>query len=135
MNKMKSILYRLFAGRYGNDHLNTFIFTVALIIAIVNTLFFKRSIIGAILIWILLLINIYRSMSKKVYRRQVENMQFLQKIAPIRKKWNLAKKQAADKEHKYFSCPKCGQNVRVPKGRGKITITCPSCKVKFDRKS
>ena len=135
MNKIKSFLYRIFAGRYGNDHLNTFIYALALLVSVLNAFFFKRNIIVSGIIWILLLICIFRSMSKKVYRRQIENMQFLQKIAPFRKKWNLAKKQAADKEHKYFTCPKCGQNVRVPKGRGKITITCPSCKIKFDRKS
>lgn len=36
--------------------------------------------------------------------------------------------------HKYFLCPNCKQTVRVPRGRGQITITCPKCKQKFDKK-
>ena len=46
-----------------------------------------------------------------------------------------AKAQAADKDHKYFFCPKCGQSVRVPKGAGKIRVTCPKCGEKFEKKA
>ncbi len=46
-----------------------------------------------------------------------------------------AKAQAADKDHKYFFCPKCGQSVRVPKGAGKIRVKCPKCGEKFERKA
>lgn len=27
----------------------------------------------------------------------------------------------------YLSCPFCGQRMRVPKGKGKIAVKCPSC--------
>jgi len=40
-----------------------------------------------------------------------------------------------DREHRYFDCPKCRQMVRVPRGKGKISITCPKCREKFVRKS
>ena len=40
-----------------------------------------------------------------------------------------------DREHRYFDCAKCRQLVRVPRGKGKIMITCPKCKEKFQRKS
>lgn len=139
MDKLKAWIYKCMVGRYGNDHLNAFLMLIALVVAIINALFFRKveivNIILSAIVWILLIINIFRSMSKKVYRRQIENANFLKMMAPYRKYWNLAKRQAADKDHKYFMCPKCGQNVRVPKGRGKITITCPSCRTKFDRKS
>ena len=46
-----------------------------------------------------------------------------------------AKAQAADKDHKYFFCPKCGQSVRVPKGASKIRVTCPKCGEKFEKKA
>ena len=46
-----------------------------------------------------------------------------------------AKAQAKDKEHRYFACPKCGQTVRVPKGEGKIRVTCPKCGEKFEKKA
>ena len=56
-------------------------------------------------------------------------------IQPIKKRFNVIKKNHQDKEHKYYLCPSCKQIVRVPKGRGKITITCPTCKNRFDKKS
>ena len=40
-----------------------------------------------------------------------------------------------DREHRYFDCPKCRQPVRVPRGKGKIMITCPKCKERFQRKT
>ena len=42
--------------------------------------------------------------------------------------------KAADKDHKYLKCPKCKQEIRVPKGAGKIRITCPKCQEKFEKK-
>ena len=35
----------------------------------------------------------------------------------------------------HLTCPDCGQRVRVPRGKGKIRITCPNCKSKFDAQS
>lgn len=46
-----------------------------------------------------------------------------------------AKTRAQDKDHKYYACPKCGQTVRVPKGAGKIRVTCPKCGEKFEKKA
>ena len=40
-----------------------------------------------------------------------------------------------DRQHRYFDCPKCHQMVRVPRGKGKISITCPRCREKFVKKT
>ena len=40
-----------------------------------------------------------------------------------------------DKDHVYFKCPNCAQQLRVPKGKGKITVTCRSCSAVFQEKS
>ena len=40
-----------------------------------------------------------------------------------------------DKEHRYFKCPNCGQQLRVPRGKGKITINCRNCGVSFEEKT
>ena len=37
------------------------------------------------------------------------------------------KNQLQDKDHKYFTCKNCSAVCRVPRGRGKIVITCPKC--------
>ncbi len=44
-------------------------------------------------------------------------------------------KPKADKNHKIFQCGKCGQMIRVPKGKGKIAITCPNCKQEFIKRT
>ncbi len=37
----------------------------------------------------------------------------------------------SDVKYKVFKCPNCKQKVRVPKGHGKIEITCPRCRANF----
>lgn len=36
---------------------------------------------------------------------------------------------------KIYKCPSCNQKVRVPRGKGKIQITCPKCHVKFIKRT
>ena len=40
-----------------------------------------------------------------------------------------------DKEYYYFKCPTCGQSMRLPRGLGKVEITCRSCASRFETKS
>lgn len=134
MNKFKSMLYRFMYGRYGNDQLNVFLLGVAIVLLLLNSFLFKSTIIS-LLIWIVLFYEIFRTYSRNIYKRRSENEKFLRWIHPFKKRANLAKKQAQDKEHKYFICPSCKQNVRVPKGRGKIVITCPKCGNKFEKRT
>ena len=35
----------------------------------------------------------------------------------------------------YLKCPNCGQQLRVPRGKGRITVTCRSCGAVFQEKS
>ena len=131
MNKFQNALYRFMSGRYGSDQLNNFLLIFALILLILN-LFVIRNPYLATIIWIILIINIFRTYSRNIYKRRAENDKFLSLIQPVKKRININKN---DKMHKYFLCPNCKQTVRVPRGRGQITITCPKCKQKFDKKS
>lgn len=133
-NKIKHGMYRFMYGRYGSDTLNTFVMFTALILAALNMIILDNGIVH-IFVLLLLFWNIFRSYSKNIYIRRSENAKFLALVSPMRKRINLAKKKSSDKEHRYFVCPSCKQNVRVPKGRGKIVITCPKCKNQFERKS
>lgn len=134
MNKFKNALYRFMSGRYGNDSLNNLIIFSALVLMLLNAFWWKNGIIY-IVVWALLIVNIFRSYSRNIYKRRMENAKFLALVKPITKRFGLAKKQKTDKEHRYFICPSCSQNVRVPRGKGKIVITCPKCGNKFERKS
>lgn len=35
----------------------------------------------------------------------------------------------------YLKCPNCGQMLSVPKGKGKIRVTCPKCHAKIETRS
>mgnify|MGYP003258192588 FL=1 len=134
MNKFQNALYRFMSGRYGSDQLNNFLLIFALILLILN-LFVIRNPYLATIIWIILIINIFRTYSRNIYKRRAETDKFLSLIQPVKKRINIIKSNKNDKMHKYFLCPNCKQTVRVPRGRGQITITCPKCKQKFDKKS
>lgn len=134
MNKFKNALYRFMSGRYGNDSLNNFIMISALVFMLLNAFWWKNGIVYTV-VWALLILNIFRSYSRNIYKRRMENSKFQTLVKPITKRFGLAKKQKTDKEHRYFICPSCSQNVRVPRGKGKIVITCPKCGNKFERKS
>ena len=124
--KLSSALRSFMAGRYGTDRLNMVILCAGLFASLLpmwirvpalNMVFFVLS--YGLMIW-----AIWRSLSRNTYRRYQENRRFLQF-------WSRLK----DRQTRYFDCPKCRQVVRVPRGKGKISITCPRCKEKFIRKT
>ena len=120
--RMAVSLRRFMEGRYGNDKLNNAILGTALLISILG-LFIRTPLLNLIA-YVLMFWAIFRTLSRNTYKRYQENRKFLQFFDRIR-----------DREHKYFDCPKCRQMVRVPRGKGKISITCPRCREKFVRNS
>ena len=119
-------LRRFMEGRYGSDKLNIFLLRVALVLMVVD-LFLPTGLVKLVL-WLLpyglMVWAIIRSLSRNIYKRYEENRRFLQFFDALK-----------DREHRYFDCPKCRQRVRVPRGKGKIAITCPRCREKFIRKT
>ncbi|MDD6468269.1 MAG: hypothetical protein PUF50_08865 [Erysipelotrichaceae bacterium] len=135
MERFKMWLYRMMQGRYGADLLGTVLSYVGMGFAILALFFRDFGWVLSTIAWLLLIYALWRMMSKNIWKRYAENQKFVQWIQPLKRRWQLFQKQRKDKEHRYFICPKCKQIVRVPKGRGKIEITCPKCKSRFDRKS
>jgi protein-arginine kinase activator protein McsA len=77
-----------------------------------------------------------RSLSRKTSQRASENYKyFVYKNRATGWFRRLKTRWADRKEHKYFRCPQCRATVRVPRGKGKIRITCPRCKNTFIKKS
>lgn len=113
-------------GRYGSDKLNTALLIVG-VVSCVLAMFFGTTVAGLIftlLSYALMGIVIFRMLSRNTYRRYQENRKYL-------RFWERLK----DRDHKHFDCPRCRQPVRVPRHKGKISITCPKCKEKFIRKT
>ena len=90
------------------------------------------------LYWIsfaLILFALFRMLSRNPARRRAENARFLKVAGPAIQWFRLRRTIHRDKEHCYFKCPNCGQQLRVPRGKGKITVTCRSCGAVFEEKS
>ena len=134
LNKFKNAMYRFMQGRYGADQFNNFLLMIALILALLNSLFIRSAFFG-LFVDAILFYSLFRMFSRNIWKRQKENLKYMEITRPVRSRFNLIKRNATDKEHRYFVCPNCKQTVRVPRGRGKIEITCPRCKAKFEKKS
>ncbi len=131
---MRNRLQRFMAGRYGVDKMNQ-VLSVCSLILIVFGIFFKVS----LLYWVGLAVIIYiyfRVLSKDIPRRYAENQAFLQQYYRLTG-WFTGKKQSMERNKGYriYKCPQCRQKVRVPKGKGKISIHCPKCSNDFIRRS
>ncbi len=130
---IRNALQRFMYGRYGNDQLNLFLIVLYLILYVVN-LFIRSS----LLYWvttILLVLALFRLLSRNLEKRAAENSRFMKVAGPALSWLRLHRTMLRDKEHRYFRCPNCGQQLRVPRGKGKITVTCRSCGTSFQAKS
>ena len=113
-------------GRYGTDNLNKLITTVGIVTSLLS-LFIRHqttSLVLMIIAYTLLILALFRALSKKTGKRYRENRKYLALLQRI-----------GDRDHRYFRCPKCRQQVRVPKKKGKVAVTCPKCKEKFIKKT
>ncbi len=82
---------------------------------------------------ILLILNICRIFSRNIQARYAENNKYL----ALRQKFMAYVRGSSrgDAAHRIYRCPKCSQKVRVPRGRGRIAITCPKCGHEFIKKT
>ena len=126
IGKFTAGLRRFMAGRYGTDRLNMVILCAGLVLVIIYGL--VPNAILKLILWAasygLMIWAVFRSLSRNTYKRYQENRKFSQFFDQLK-----------DREHRYYDCPKCHQPVRVPRGKGKISITCPRCREKFIRKT
>ena len=143
---MREKIIRFMQGRYGNDKLNQFIMAAALLLCLL-------SLCGAKFGYILgiagLVYTYYRMFSKDISKRSAENTKYLQYIEHlsdfskwpnnagyIKSKTSQYKRELAQrKTHHIYRCSSCRQKIRIPRGKGKVEITCPKCRNKFVKKS
>ncbi len=121
-------------GRYGTDGLNQFLSILSLVLILLALL--TKSSFLTLLGVIPLVLCYYRSLSKNISKRTEENYQFYAVKDRIKGKINGLKDQWANRKlYHYYRCPKCRQKLRVPRGRGRIQISCPRCGTQFIKKS
>ena len=121
-------------GRYGTDDFYKFLFWVALIGIVINW-FFKSQLLS-FAVTLILAYAMYRVLSKNHSARYAENQRYLQATAKIRYWFDQQKKLMEERKyHHIYTCPKCRQKIRIPKGKGKIMIRCPKCHHEFQKRS
>lgn len=127
-------LRRFMAGRYGSDQLNNALLLLGIILIVVEWIT-GWSWVGFFVLALLILCY-FRMFSRNIQARYAENQWFLRRWGPISARLHNMRLRFQDrKTHRYFKCPQCKQRLRVPRGRGKINITCPHCHHQFIRKS
>lgn len=136
---MREKFNKFMYGRYGNDELNQFLFKLVIGSLIISLLTKSIGYISNIFYYIsiCLALSVYfRMFSKNLSKRYKERDSFLAYSSKFKAKQAKRNRQQSQKKaYSFFKCPSCKQKVRVPKGKGKISIHCPKCGVDFIKKS
>ena len=135
---MKEKIGRFMAGRYGNDKLNQFMMAVFLGCAVLN-LFVRNAYASTVLnSWecLLILLVYIRMFSRSGGERYAENQKYLALENRLRRFFGQKRYLMQQrKEYHIYKCPGCKQKIRIPRGKGKISIRCPKCGEEFIKNS
>ena len=134
MNRFKDKMARFMYGRYGMDQLSRNLSLICLVLLIV-TMFVRNNVIYMIAL-VGIVYKYFRVFSRNISRRSEENEKYLKFHYKVVGKLNKIKFRITDsKTHRIFRCPSCSQKIRVPRGKGKISIKCPKCRIEFIKKT
>lgn len=121
-------LRSFFSGRYGADALGRALLIFAVVLMVLGSLG-RRLVSGdfeilSLLAFAPLIWGIFRMYSRNFEKRRQENAAYLRTLARLK-----------DRSNRYYRCPHCRQLVRVPRGKGRIKISCPTCHGQFIKKT
>ena len=134
INSFKDKMARFMYGRYGMDQLSRNLSLICLVLLIV-TMFVRNNVIYMIAL-VGIVYTYFRVFSRNISRRSEENEKYLKFHYKVVGKLNKIKFRITDsKTHRIFRCPSCSQKIRVPRGKGKISIKCPKCRIEFIKKT
>ena len=138
MNKIKEKFAKFMYGRYGTDRLNMFLLIVLMVWAVGN-LFVRNAYFSELLTsweFLLIILIYYRMFSRNISKRYAENQKYLAMENRVRRFLGKNKYiQQQRKEFHIYTCPQCKQKIRIPKGKGKVSIRCPKCGREFVKNS
>ncbi len=124
-------------GRYGADELNFALIVISVILALVSRFWMPWyvKLVLSIISFALLAFAIFRTVSTNIPQRTKENNFFKPAIKAVTGFFKLNYKRLRDgKTHRYYKCPNCKAQLRVPNVKGEHTIRCPKCKYQFNKK-
>ncbi len=130
--------YEIHGGRNGTDQFCRFLSFAALFF-LLAAIFAAGSPLGAAALVPAVACLFYcwfRAFSKNTCRRSQENAAYLRlqnrALGSLR---GFLTRMKQRKEYRFYRCPSCKALLRVPRGKGKVSITCRGCGGKFTRKS
>ena len=130
---MREKLQRFMWGRYGNDKLNQMLMIVAMVCLVLSMIFRGPFYLLAVAAMIYVY---FRMFSRNIPKRSAENQWYLAKTRKLRDAVGKKNRELGQlKQYHIYKCPKCRQKIRVPRGRGRIAITCRKCGTEFVKKS
>ena len=131
---MREKLRQFMIGRYGTDGLNQFLSITSLVLLLIAII--SRVNLFTYLGAALLIFCYYRTFSRNISKRTEENYKFYTLKDRVDNKFKGWKEQWANRKlYHYYRCPQCRQKLRVPRGRGRIQISCPRCGTQFIKKA
>jgi hypothetical protein len=131
---MKRRFMDFMSGRYGADQLSRFMLGVCVVCIVLNLFTHIRGFY--LLSLVLIGICYFRMLSRNFAKRSAENEKYLNIVWKIKRKFQQTKNRVVQsKDFHIYKCPSCGQKIRIPRGKGKICITCPKCRQEFEKKS
>ncbi|MGI6668824.1 MAG: hypothetical protein ACOX4M_05245 [Acetivibrionales bacterium] len=127
-------LRRFMAGRYGADQLSMALLILSILFTVIARI--ARLPLLVFIGYLPLIACVYRMLSRDINRRRMENYKFSMLISPVYSWFRKMRMRMAErKTHKFFTCPGCKAHLRLPRGKGKIIVTCPKCRTEFKAKT
>ena len=142
--RVRCSLERFMAGRNGTDQLNVGLLVLYVALSLLRSVVIWLvpyemlglvSALWSVLLWALALRLLFRIFSRNLEKRRRENQRFLDWWIPFAGACGRRRARRRDRAHRYFRCRRCGAWCRVPRGKGRIELTCPRCGEKIRGRS
>ncbi len=137
MNFLQNLMAKFqqfMVGRYGSDQFTLFLTISGFVLSILSN--FKHLGFLYLISVALIFYAVFRAFSRNYEKRRRELNWYLRWSERPKAYIKLLMNQIRDrKTHRYYRCKSCKTVMRVPKGRGKIEITCPKCRMKVVKKT
>ncbi len=131
---IRNWLRNFMLGRYGPDYLGTVMFILSIALGVTGGILRFRPL--TLLAYVVLIMTLYRMLSRNINRRRAENDRFISIFWPLKRRCKLFIERLKNRKiYKFFKCPACGNILRVPKHKGRVKITCPKCGERFERRT
>ena len=132
---MKQKIYQFMYGRNGFDQFSRALTWAAVILLLLDAILGNTGFLYGIGL-VVIIYAYYRVFSRKLEKRRAENAKYMQwqtKATAGFANWRERMRQR--KDYCFFRCPSCRSMLRVPRGKGKIRVTCRKCGNAFERKT